>query len=115
MKTPFKKKEAALAPNDPMRVPVEHRQFINKTFSLLKEKGYSNFDCQVILQSIDLAGRSSQLGFLNVLKTAVEIGELYKSLAKDDSLIGTDLQVLGMKLTEALNKMALGDIAFEEI
>lgn len=113
MKKPFKKEVQPLAPNDPNRVPKEHRHFINDTFNILKKKGYSNFDSQVVLQCMDLSARGSD--FVKILKTAVELGENYQKIASDNSLLNADLQVLGMQLTAALNKMKLGDIDFQEI
>lgn len=116
MKSPFKKKaqsQVQLAPNDPARVPKEHREFINRTFALLKDKELNNFDAQIALQCVSQSTRSA--GFLETLKTAVEVGEIYRELCKDDGLLNTDLEVLGMQLTAAMNKMKFGDIEFQEI
>jgi hypothetical protein len=103
--------EQELAPNDPKRVPVEHRTFINEMVKTLVDAKLNNFDAQIVSQVISHAATSEN--FLKVLELAGEIVKKYPG--NDKVLLVTDLQVLGMKLNEAFNKMELNVVPFEEV
>ncbi|HZS47236.1 MAG TPA: hypothetical protein VFC63_19335 [Blastocatellia bacterium] len=100
-----------LAPNDPKRVPEEHRKFINEMFKVLVDANLNNFDAQIVSQVISHAANSDQ--FARVLELAYQIALKYPGT--DKVLLTTDLQILGMKLNEAFNKMGLKEVPFEEI
>lgn len=97
----------------------EHAKFIGKVIKYLtEESGLSIFDAQIATQVAELSARlSSDVGMVKVLESALYLATLYRVECKGDadSIFSTDMAVLGTKLTEALNKMKIGDIKFEEV
>lgn len=102
-----------LAPNDPHRIPVAHRELVNKLFDILKEKGYNIFESQVILQALSTLARTSDLpkgldALTTIIKAVNEVVDAHRD-------IEAILQILGLKMTESLNDMKLGSVEFKEL
>ncbi len=111
------KKPGLANPKTGEQLKAEHAKFIEKVITYLqKDSGLSIFDAQIATQTAELASRSPA-GMVKVLEAALFIATLYRQECKgdSDSFFSTDMAVLGMKLTEALNKMQIGSIQFEEV
>lgn len=98
----------------PSKIPDEHRQFINETVKYFQKSGMSIFDAQVAAQTAEYATKGES-DTVRILEAALYIATLYNQKSKEKRLFGTDLAVLGMKLSESLNKMTVNEIKFEEV
>jgi hypothetical protein len=107
------KMKKPMAPNDPNRVPKEHRELVNKIYEVLRQGNFDVFQAQVITQAVSVIGRMSDVP--GGLKAVNEIVHLITGTKDGQVYLGAILELLGMKMTEAFNKTKLTDIGFKNI
>lgn len=106
-------------PKTGAQLKKEHAKFIKKVIEYLTtESKLSIFDAQIASQVAEMSSRlTSSVGMVKILESALYLANLYRIECKGDAdtFFSTDMAILGNKLTEALNKMKVEDIRFEEV
>jgi len=102
-----------MSPTDPRRIPVEHRELVNRMFGILSDNGYNIFEAQVITQALSVLARTSDIS--KGMDTLSELVECVSKVENGHRDMEAILQILGFKMTESLNSLKLGSMEFEEI
>lgn len=108
-----KKTAAPLAPNDPRRIPVEHRELVNNMIQVLTDKGYTIFEAQIVIQALSALRSVETTKFADAVEALHQLGTMVASVKDAPQMLQAILEILGHKMTESLNKLNLGDLKFD--
>jgi len=107
------KDEEILAPNDPQRVPKEHRELINTVFKILASSDLDIFEAQQIASVAVILCRNKDIPVAQA--TMNKIIDAIKVVPEAPTYVKAITELLNMKMTEAMNKTKVSDIRFEEV
>jgi hypothetical protein len=101
-----------MAPNDPNRIPLAHRKLVNDIISVLQANDIDVFESQQIVSAAAMVARVSDLAKAQVVMNSII--EAVKETPDAQRDIQAIIQIINLKMNEALNKQKLTDIQFED-